>query len=93
MSYSGILDFIKGDKHEKVDAGNIPINENGQAVAAHTHTIPTDHLRRCPVCDKPLFSIKTQAWSDAPGMFTSSSSLFACVNEDCSVYGLVRVMS
>ena len=43
MSYSGILDFIKGDKHEKVDAGNIP---------------------RCPVCDKPLFSIKTQAWGD-----------------------------
>jgi len=95
MSYSGILDFIRGNKNEKVDAENIALNENGQAVAAHTHIIPTDHLRKCPVCDKPLFSIRTHtiAWSEVPGMFASPSNLFACGSQDCSVYGLVRVMS
>lgn len=32
MSYAGILGFIKGDKHEKIDAENITINNDGQAV-------------------------------------------------------------
>ena len=93
-------EMLKGSKPIKTvvvepQDTKITINEREQAVAAHTHIIPTDHLRRCPVCDEPLFSIRTHtiAWNEVPGMFASPSNLFACGNQDCSVYGLVRVMS